>query len=145
MAEITWSTREALILEAMFQASESGQDVAHAARAAVPAISNDVYMETIASLASDDYIDARVQRNANNQALSIPLTLKPNGRRAVGQWPGDDIAFELDRVLSRLADSETDPVQKGKFQRLRGALADAGKDVAARTIAELAKSLGGHL
>jgi hypothetical protein len=145
MAENTWSTREGLILEAMFEVSESGGDIAQAAKSAVPDLRSEVYMETIAALASDDYIDATVMRDGMHRATSMPMALKPKGRRSIGQWPSENVADELDRVLARLAEAETDPVQKGKFQRLRAALADAGKDVAARTIAELAKSLGGHL
>jgi hypothetical protein len=67
------------------------------------------------------------------------------GRRAVGQWPSEDLEVELARVIERLEEEETDPERKSRFRRLREALSDAGKDVVARVIAELLKSLGGHV
>jgi DNA-binding HxlR family transcriptional regulator len=49
------------------------------------------------------------------------------------------------RVIDRLEDQETDPDRKGRFRQLREALSDAGKDVLARTLAELLKSMAGGI
>lgn len=67
------------------------------------------------------------------------------GRRAVGQWPTEDLDVELGRVIERLESEETDPERKGRFRHLREALGDAGKDIVARALAELMKSAAGHV
>jgi hypothetical protein len=51
--ERTWATREQLILEAVADAQEHGRDVVSAARAAVPDLPGDLYVETLASLEYD--------------------------------------------------------------------------------------------
>jgi hypothetical protein len=139
----TWNSRELPILEAMLEASEMGLDQAGAARDAVPDLADSLYVETIAALAEDDYIAAHIRRNANGDILiAYPERLLPKGRRAVGQWPSNDAAEQLDRLLERLEADAADPEQKRRFARVREALADLGKDLVARTIAELIRSMG---
>jgi hypothetical protein len=145
MVENTWSVRELPILEAVYRAMEAGDEVARAARLSVPDLPDEVYAETIASLAEAGYLDATVIRNASGGAIVHPNRLRPMGRQAIHQWPSHDAAFELDRALARLEESESDPERKSRFRRLRAAVGDAGKDVVARTLAELIKSMPGSL
>jgi hypothetical protein len=144
VAENTWPTRECLILEAMYRAMESGGDLGRAGREAVPDLPERVYHETLLTLAEDDYIEAHAQRSAADVVTVMPTRLMAKGRRAVGQWPGDDLAAELARVVERLEEAEPDPEEEGRFRRLREALSDAGKDIVARTLAELLKSMAGR-
>lgn len=100
MASPSWNSRELLILEAMLAASEVALDQAQAAREAVPDLTGPLYGETIAALAEDGYIKAHVHRNANGEVLiAYPERLLPKGRRAVGQWPSNEVAKEFDRLL----------------------------------------------
>jgi hypothetical protein len=145
VVENTWPDREGPILEAIYRAMESGDDLGRAGHEVVPDLPERVYQETLLALAEDDYIEALVQRNAGDVPTVMPTRLLTKGRRAVGQWPGDDVAAELARVVQSLEDAEPDPERKGRFRRLREALADAGKDVVARTMAELLKSLAGRV
>ena len=145
VVENTWPDRESPILEAIYRAMESGDDLGRAGREVVPDLPERVYQETLLTLAEDDYIEALVQRNAGDVPTVMPTRLLAKGRRAVGQWPGDDVAAELARVVQGLEDAERDPERKGRFRHLREALADAGKDVVARTIAELLKSMAGRV
>jgi hypothetical protein len=134
-----------LILEGLFRAMESGTDLGRAGREAVPSLPDNVYQETLLTLAQDDYIEAVVTKSGADVPTVMPTRLLAKGRRAVGQWPGDDAAAELARVVQQLEDEEPDPEIKGRFQRFREALSDAGKDVVARTLTELIKSIAGQL
>ena len=145
MVDNSWPACEGPILEAMYWASESGTDLGQAAHDAVPDLPERVLQETLLTLFQDDYLEAHLMKTAGDVPTVIPTRLMAKGRRAVGQWPSEDLEVELARVIERLEEEETDPERKSRFRRLREALSDAGKDVVARIIAELLKSLGGHV
>lgn len=145
MTESTWPTREGPILEAMCLAMDSEEDIRSAGRRAVPDLPDRVYHETLLTLAEDDYIEAHVQRLADGSVTVMPTRLMAKGRRAVGQWPGDDLVAELTKVVERLEAAEENAEVAGRFRRFRDALSDAGKDVVARTLVEMLKSIAGRV
>jgi hypothetical protein len=112
MADSTWEDRELPILEAMFRAMEKGGQVDQAARQAVPELSDAVYVETIAALADDRFLEAEVTYSFGDEGFALPTRLLPKGRRPVRQWPSGDPVDQLERVLARLEIAETDPERK---------------------------------
>jgi hypothetical protein len=94
---------------------ESGGELARAGRDAVPLLAENVYQETLLTLAEDDYIEAIVTKSGAGVPTVMPTRLMAKGRRAVGQWPGDDIAAELARVVQRLEEEEPDPERRAGF------------------------------
>jgi hypothetical protein len=145
MATYTRPEREKLILEAMSEASERGQDLGRAGHDSVPALSNDLYQETLLALVTDGYLDSVVMTTAADRSTVIPRRLLPKGRRAVGQWPSENVELELIRALDRLEETENDPERKGRFARLRAGFVDVGIDVFAKVVTEAAKSFGGRV
>lgn len=143
MAAYTWSTRELPILEAMVAAQEAGEDVATAARSAVPDISEELYKETIASLRHAGYVDAAVQSMGNNQLMVHPQRVLPAGRRAVGQWPCGDAYDAFVAELENRLEATTDPEEKSKVQRFADDIYGMGKAAATALIVESFKRVAG--
>lgn len=146
MAESTWTERERLILEAVREAEEAGENMASAASKAVPDLPFPLYARTIESLVEAGYLGAIVKRRGDGEPyLALVQRLLPEGRRAVGQWPGSDPAVELERVLTDVLDRESDPDRRTRIERLKTAVSDSGKDVITGVLTELAKrvTLGG--
>ena len=129
----------------MASASESGADLGRAGRESVSGLTNALYQETLLALVTDTYLEGLVTTTAAGHSTVIPKRLLPNGRRAVGQWPGDDMEKEMLHVLDRLESAEVDPEKKGKFARLRNGIMDAGTDVFAKVMVEMMRTYGGRI
>ncbi len=65
--------------------------------------------------------------------------LGERGLRVVGAWPSDDPYEALLALLERRIVATDDPEEKSKLAKLRGSLADVGKQVIAGLLVELAK------
>jgi len=138
MADPTWTTRERPILEAVRAAEEAGEDLSGAARGAMPDAPIALYGRTIQSLAADDYLDASVRFQGNGEPYLVIVTgLAPRGRRAIGQWPSEDVGAELERVLTEQIAGEHDPERKSRLERLRATVADVGLDIMKSVLVEL--------
>lgn len=66
--------------------------------------------------------------------------LTGKGARAVEIWPGVD---DVLAVLSRLAETETDPEKRSKFQRLASTVKDVGIQVVSEVLVKAAEHAAG--
>lgn len=101
MSESTWTTRELVILRAVRDAEERGDDVNRAARRAVSTLAEPLYTETINSLHEARYLDAAVQSSGAGKLMVHVRRLLPRGREAVGQWPTAPPRVEVDERKRR--------------------------------------------
>lgn len=138
--ERTWATREQLILEAVADAQEHGRDVVSVARAAVPDLPGDLYMETLASLEDDGFLQVATIRDGAGRLHGAHVQrLTPKGRRQVGQWPSDDVVTELLAGLQAKIDAEPDPVERSRLERLRDAAGEVSRSVLSAVVTAAAK------
>lgn len=143
MAESTWYERELPLLEAVRAAEESGDDLEVAARAALPDLDHARYLRTAGALIDDGYLDGKVLPSASGPVRAIVRGLRPEGRRAVGQWPSPADPFDgfLRIIDDRLNDASTDAETKNALQRLRSTVADIGKGTLTGVLAAYLKGI----
>lgn len=65
------------------------------------------------------------------------------GRRAVGQWPGRDVAAGLLEAIERRIDEAETPEERGRWERARDNLKSLGISALASVILEAGKHAGG--
>lgn len=83
--ERTSETREQLILEAVADAQEHGRDVVSAAQAAVPDLPGDLYMEALASLEDDGFLQVATIRDGAGRLHGAHVQrLTP--KKAAAKW-----------------------------------------------------------
>lgn len=88
MTTSTWLTRELPILRAVVAAEEAGDDVQAAARAAESDLPGRTYMQTIARLGMDGFLDVAELRNGSGEYVSVMIRRAlPRALREVGSWP----------------------------------------------------------
>lgn len=144
VVEYTWETRELPILEAVAAAEERGEDPALAARTAVEGLSDDLYGLTIANLAQGDYLDAHLRQSADGTiGVAMVVRLKPNGKRAVRQWPSGDLGEALMGAIQRAIEAEADPERTSRLRRFLEAAGTAGQDVVTQIAIGVVKSAAG--
>jgi hypothetical protein len=143
MAMLTWPDRELPILEAVLHAQELGEDPNRAARLAVPELPANVYMETIASLHDDGFLDAAVSRGGGGLVAVRVRRLLPDGRRAVGQWPAADLADQLLAELRRRFEEEPDEARRSALGRLLEAAGGVSKEILTAILTRLAERATG--
>jgi hypothetical protein len=143
MAEATWLSQELPILEAIRRAEISGDNVDSAAAAAVPGLPRERYMTIIESLNDASYLEARILPG-DNQIMSVHvLRLMERGRRAVGQWPSEDV-FEafLELLKNRIEETDND-VEKGRLRRALESMTAIGRQVGTAVLTDLARQAAG--
>jgi hypothetical protein len=111
---------------------------------AVEGLSGHLYGLTIASLAQADFLDAHLRQSADGGfAVAMVVRLKPNGKRAVRQWPSGDPGEALMGAIQRAIETEADPERKSRLRRLMEAAGAAGQDVVTQIAIGVVKSSAG--
>lgn len=72
----------------------------------------------------------------------LRIELTPEGRRTIGQWPGDD-AYELLLMLLAQRVEETDGVERTRWADLRASLRAVGEQGVAGILASAASAAAG--
>lgn len=135
VAADTWIHVEQLLLEAIRVAELAGEDVATAARDAVPHLREDLYSRTLWALYDDRFIEALADRDAE---LVMPTGLAPNGRRAVRQWPSGQLVDDFLAELERRIEAAPDEQEKSRLRRLVGTAGEVGKDILTEVLSAVA-------
>ena len=92
MSTYTWDDIERPILEAFREAEVDGTDRMARAAAATPEISPERRTDSVVALHEAGYVEAQVSQNAGGSKWLMSVgSLTEKGRRAVGQWPSDDV------------------------------------------------------
>jgi len=135
VAEDTWSWREKPILEALASKEDSGGPTMSWELATSVDLTEDDFKRGLRALYESGFIagDSLVAEDF----ILGGVRLTERGRRAVGQWPSQDLASELVQLLGRMVDSEPDSDQKGRLKRLQTAVTGVGTDLLAKVISEL--------
>lgn len=130
MRDLTWSSRELPILEAVVAAEEEGGDLHAAAARAVPSISDRDLGLCLVRLAADGYLDVRQLANASGGPAAVMIRgARPRALREVGLWPRPPTPPEQKRArrlifmerLFRLTDGEsTERVQLDELRQSLG-------------------------
>lgn len=144
MAEETWSERELVILEAIFEREETGEMFT-----SVDEIAEATELDLeVARRGAHDLADAGFITGAGPQMLGsgwdlARIRLQERGRRAIGQWPSEDAYDSLVRMLQSRIAEESDPERRGRLQKLLGAVTDVGKDVDGNVLAAWFRQMTG--
>lgn len=136
----TWETRELRLLEVIALDEEAGGTYGLASdevgrRAEIPEREVNVGMR---ALNDAGFIAGSVIHTPQGWAI-INIRLTERGRRAVGQWPSDDLAAELLRILDGRIERAPEGDERTRLQRLRDAAADVGRGLLADALFELAR------
>lgn len=100
----SWDSREAKILVAVGAAIERGEDPGSVARASVPELTDELYMETVASLEEGGFLHAQVTRLASGKIGVLFIErLTPRGLEAIGRWRRGMTALEVDQRITDLS------------------------------------------
>lgn len=137
MAERTWDKREAPLLEEIARDESEGPTYGLSSDQLADRTHLDVRLARISlsALLDDGYIKG--SRLNGGEIRSISLT--PDGRRAVRQWPGDDIYEELLRVLDERIARAASVEEKGELQRFRDSAGEVGRGVIAAALWEVVR------
>jgi hypothetical protein len=126
MAASTWESRELRILEAVARL-EPEHEVIHSSEIVASGAGledRETYLGLIA-LIDGDYVAGTPLENGD---LVVAIRLLPEGRRAIGQWPGRDTYVTFLEALDD-AIANAGPDEKGRLARLRDAVVGVGRDV----------------
>jgi hypothetical protein len=135
----TWFERELPVLEAIYRAEEEEDDHGFSALT-VDGVAERTSLDigqtrrTVRGLAEAGFITGNNASTLGGWDL-MGIRLLERGRRAIGQWPTDDLYDELVELLQTQIAEETDPDRQSRLKRLLGAVTDVGKDVAGSVLA----------
>jgi hypothetical protein len=142
----TWTTRELPILRAALARLDRGED-AHLeldelrVQVGIPAAEFRAAIEALSN-ATPPYLDVMIGNGwAGERSNGMLDGVCERTRRELGTWPtAERFVSELAAALSKAAEDEQEPEQKGRLRAAADALAGFGRDVA---VAVAAKHLGG--
>lgn len=143
MAERTWETRELPILEEIGRhdlkpAGAEGSDILIAS-----GLSDGEAFAALRGLDQAGYLTAQKFNGWTASAYRL-LRLTERGRRAIGQWPGEDPYEDLVSVLRELVAHEADPERKSRLERVLSAMVELGKSAGSDVIAAWVKGRLGN-
>lgn len=143
MALSTWETREQRALEAIFEAEEADQDAFSTVDLAESlGIDISKARRSARALYEAGYIYGSDASTTAGFDL-LGMRLLERGRRAVGQWPSEDVYDALVRLLQAQIAEEEDPERRTRLQRLLTSVTEVGKDVAGGVLVSLARQVLG--
>lgn len=144
MAKDTWASREMPILEAIFEAEESGdsEDWTVSSVAEATEFSKEKATLGVRALAEAGFIWGHDSSTTAGWDL-FGIRLMERGRRAVGQWPTDDVYDTLLRTLRAQIDEESDPARKTRLTKLLDVVTSVGQDVAGSVLSAWFRQMSG--
>jgi hypothetical protein len=145
-----WYSRDFPVLLEAARMLDAGNQIDESQVAATLGIDATQVYDAIADLRQSDYLDdsaAFTMPGTRGASMAMPTItrLTERGRRAVGIWPneeqaGDQLLWILEQKVEHAGSGD----EKSKWQRIRDAVAGAGRDFAVELGAAMAaRSLGG--
>jgi hypothetical protein len=95
----------------------------------------------IERLHQDDYLYLRRAKSPHRYLNEMRLTGR--GLRAIGVWPSENSYDALLHMLESMIESEQDPEEKSKLERLRESLQGIGRDVFVALFTSLVRQTAG--
>lgn len=140
----TWESRERPLLAAVARAEETG------ARADTQSLAHDTGLTTrdasigLRALSEAEYvtgIDATGLDGPPFELLNVRLLER--GRRAVGQWPADDLREVFVAILDDRIANSSDPEERSRLERLRDGAVSVGREVLISLLSSFARQAAG--
>jgi len=136
----TWESREIPMLEVIALDEQQGSGVPLASdvigmRAGLA--DRDVAVGLRALHEADYVTGAAIHTTGGWSMINVRLTER--GRRAVGQWPSDDLADELIRILDARIERAHDEGERSRLKKLRDAALDVGRGLLSDALFEVAR------
>ena len=139
----TWEVREVPVLKAIYEAEESGTDIAIPDVVEATHLDPDDAERAVRSLWEAGFIQGIDVSTAGENFGLMNIRLLEKGRRAIGQWPSQDPFDNLTHLLEAMIATEQDPQKRSKLQSFAGQVAEVGKDVLTNVLAAYARQMAG--
>ena len=131
------------ILEAIYSAEEQNNEGLNVgAVAELTGFPFDVTLRGVRALAESGYVIGHDNSTSVGWDL-YGIRLLERGRRAIGQWPTEDVYETLVLMLQTQISNETDPERRSRLQKLLATVTDVGKDVAGSVLAAWFRQMTG--
>ncbi len=132
MVERAWEQRALPILEAVAAREAEGRRPSFDEVVTDTSLDRGQCAREVLSLVEDGYITA-IDAGSASGADWVSIRLAPRGRRAVGEWPADPVDAFIGAIEQAIARTD-DPAERGRLEKLRGAVVDVTKGVVAGAI-----------
>jgi hypothetical protein len=110
VTDFTWADVELPVLQAIREAEVKGIDPVQNVCETLPDRGHTLLHDTVVNLESAGFVDAHVMSSgAGNKMLVGVGRLTEKGRRAIGQWPSDDLAAALLQFINQKIEQAPDP------------------------------------
>lgn len=140
----TWESRELPLLAAVARAEQTGTP------ADTHSLANDTRLTTRdASMGLRALYDAEYLTGIDATTMSGPsfdlldVRLLERGRRAVGQWPADDLRQVLLAILEQRISSTADPEERSRLERFREGVIGVGTEVVTSLLSSFLRHAAG--
>lgn len=147
MADRTWEKYEAPILEAVRAGEIAGRALNSDRLIEATGFQVEVLDQHLKALFDAGFVtggDVRFRTDTGElrwQLLSVELTER--SRRAIGQWPAEDAAVDLLRLVELRLANEDRIEERGKLERFRDAVTSLGGQVTRELVVAAAKAATG--
>jgi DNA-binding MarR family transcriptional regulator len=139
----TWEEREQPILEAIYDAEESGHQSDLAEIAAATSLDPAIVQRSARDLLDANFINGAHLMMGGGVFEMSNIRLLERGRRAIGQWPSQDPFDNLMHLLEAKIATEKDPEKRSKLERFAGQVGEVGKDIVTGVLTALVRQTAG--
>lgn len=144
MTRRTWEERELILLEAIAKAeNEGGEDPDSYRLPGVTGLDPREVEIGLRALYDADYITGSDASDWDQTFGLLAIRLLERGRRAVGQWPGDDPYEAFLAVLEQQISGAASGEERSRLERMRDVALSVGRDVLTSVLSGRARQVGG--